>query len=102
MFWKLSWGLREWYVLCFLMGLFFVLGQLYEYNDLISKEHVTLSSSGYGSVFYLTTGFHGLHVTGGLSPFLFILGRTFTAKPLTPEPQVHPLVLSDYTHFHHL
>src|SRR5215469_2228269 len=59
----MRWGLREWYVLTFLMGLYFDLGQGYEYIfDLIRKEHLTLSSSNYGSVFYLTTGFHGLHV----------------------------------------
>src|ERR1700727_3405932 len=61
----MSWGLREWYGLSLLMGTYFVLGQGYEYLDLIRKEGLTLSSSNYGSVFYLTTGFHGLHVTGG-------------------------------------
>src|SRR6202161_1008137 len=70
-FW--DWGLREWYVLSFLMGLYFISGQGYEYLDLIRKQHVTLSSSNYGSVFYLTTAFHGLHVTGGLIAFLFLL-----------------------------
>src|ERR1022692_3733067 len=55
----MSWGLREWYVLSFLMGLYFVLGQGYEYLDLVGKQHLTLSSSAYGSGFYLTTGFPG-------------------------------------------
>ena len=41
----MSWGLREWYVLSFLMGLYFVLGQGYEYLSLIRKEGLTLSSS---------------------------------------------------------
>src|SRR6516162_1886004 len=72
-----KWGLREWYVLTFFMGLYFVLGQGYEYLDLIRKQGLTLSSSGYGSVFYIPTGFHGLHVTGGLIAFLFLLGRTY-------------------------
>src|SRR5213082_1302159 len=36
------WGLREWYVLSFLMGLYFVLGQGYEYLSLIKDEHLTL------------------------------------------------------------
>ena len=35
---SMSWGLREWYVLTFLMGLYFVLGQGYEYLDLIRRR----------------------------------------------------------------
>ena len=93
------WGLREWYVLSFLMGLYFVCGQGYEYLDLIRAQHLTLSSSAYGSVFYLTTGFHGLHVTGGLFAFLFLLGRTYAAKRFTREQQVSAIVVSYYWHF---
>jgi cytochrome c oxidase subunit III len=94
-----KWGLREWYVLSFLMGLYFVCGQGYEYLDLIRKQHLTLSSSGYGSVFYIPTGFHGLHVTGGLIAFLFLLGRTYAAKTFTQEQQVSAIVVSYYWHF---
>ena len=95
----LRWGLREWYVLTFLMGLYFDLGQGYEYLDLIRKQHLTLSSSNYGSVFYIATGFHGLHVFGGLIAFLFLLGRTFAAKRVTHEMQVSAIVVSYYWHF---
>ena len=92
------WGLREWYVLSFLMGLYFVLGQGYEYLALI-REGVTLQSSNYGSVFFLTTGFHGLHVTGGLVAFIFLLARTYAAKRFTHEQQVSAIVVSYYWHF---
>ena len=95
----MSWGLREWYVLSFLMGLYFVLGQGYEYLDLIRKEGLTLSSSNYGSVFYLPTGFHGLHVAGGLVAFIFLLGRTYAARTFTHEQQVSAIVVSYYWHF---
>jgi cytochrome c oxidase subunit 3 len=95
----MSWGLREWYVLSLLMGTYFVLGQGYEYLDLIRKEGLTLGSSNYGSVFYLTTGFHGLHVTGGLIAFIFLLGRTYAAKRFTHEQQVSAIVVSYYWHF---
>jgi cytochrome c oxidase subunit III len=99
-FMPMRWGLREWYVLTFLMGLYFDLGQGYEYVfDLIRQEHLTLSSSNYGSVFYLTTGFHGLHVAGGLVAFLFLLGRTFAARRVTREQQVSAIVVSYYWHF---
>jgi cytochrome c oxidase subunit III len=94
-----KWGLREWYVLTFLMGLYFVCGQGYEYVDLLRNQHLSLHSSAYGSVFFIPTGFHGLHVTGGLIAFLFILGRTFAAKRLTREIQVSAIVVSYYWHF---
>jgi cytochrome c oxidase subunit 3 len=96
-FWH--WGLREWYVLSFLMGLYFISGQGYEYLDLIRHQDVTLGSSNYGSVFFITTGFHGLHVTGGLIAFLFLLGRTFAAKRFTLEQQTSAIVVSYYWHF---
>ena len=98
-FHPMSWGLREWYVLSFLMGLYFVLGQGYEYLDLIRNQGLTLSSSAYGSVFYIPTGFHGLHVIGGLVAFIFLLGRTYAAKRLTHETQVSAIVVSYYWHF---
>ena len=96
-FWR--WGLREWYVLSFIMGLYFVTGQAVEYAALVHDDHLTISSSSYGSVFYLTTGFHGLHVTGGLIAFLFLLGRTYAAKRFTHEQQVSAIVVSYYWHF---
>src|ERR1700742_3973898 len=95
----MSWGLREWYVLTFLMGLYFDLGQSYEYYDLVTKEGLTLASSAYGSVFYIPTGFHGLHVAGGLAAFIFLLGRTYAARTFTHEQQVSAIVVSYYWHF---
>jgi cytochrome c oxidase subunit III len=93
-----KWGLREWFVLTYAMGSFFIAGQCYEYFELIS-ENVTIPSSAYGSIFYLATGFHGLHVTGGLIAFLFVLGRTFMAKTFTHEQAVTAIVVSYYWHF---
>ncbi|MEU0487030.1 heme-copper oxidase subunit III [Streptosporangium sp. NPDC006013] len=90
--------LRFWYIVSFLMGSVFVAGQLYEYNELVHEGH-TLSHSAYDSVFYLTTGFHGLHVTGGLIAFLFMLGRTYAAKRFTREQATSAIVVSYYWHF---
>ena len=93
-----KWGLREWYVLTFLMGAFFIGGQVFEYAELF-HEGLTISSNAYGSVFFLTTGFHGLHVTGGLLAFLLLLGRTFLARTFTHEQAVSAVVVSYYWHF---
>jgi cytochrome c oxidase subunit III len=94
----LRWGLREWYVLSFLMGAWFVAGQGIEYFELFA-DGTTISSSAYGSMFFLTTGFHGLHVTGGLIAFLFMLGRTYAAKRWTHEQATSAIVVSYYWHF---
>ena len=80
------------------MGAIFIGGQVTEYAELVHKG-LTLSSSAYGSGFYLTTGFHGLHVTGGLIAFLFVLGRTYAAKRFTHEQATSAVVVSYYWHF---
>jgi cytochrome c oxidase subunit III len=93
-----KWGLREWYCLTFVMGAFFIGGQTFEYAALM-QEGMSLSSDVYGSVFYLATGFHGLHVTGGLIAFVLLLGRTYLARTFTHEQAVSAIVVSYYWHF---
>ncbi len=93
-----KWGMREWFVLTFLMGAFFVGGQIYEYANLI-QENITLSSHAYGSVFYITTGFHGLHVTGGLVAFLLVMLRVSRAHGFTHRQATTAIVVSYYWHF---
>ena len=93
-----SWGMREWFSLTFLMGGFFIAGQIYEYASLVT-EGLTLSSNAYGSVFYIATGFHGLHVTGGLIAFLIVLIRVARARRFTQSQATTAIVVSYYWHF---
>jgi cytochrome c oxidase subunit III len=93
-----GWGLREWFVLTYIMGATFIGGQALEYAELV-HEGMTIPSSAYGTLFYLATGFHGIHVTGGLIAFLFVLGRTFVARKFTHEQAVSAIVVSYYWHF---
>lgn len=93
-----KWGLREWFILTYVMGAIFIGGQALEYAELI-HEGVTIPKDGYGTMFYLTTGFHGIHVTGGLIAFLFVLGRTYVARRFTHEQAVSAIVVSYYWHF---
>jgi cytochrome c oxidase subunit 3 len=92
------WGLREWFVMTYVMGAVFIGGQAFEYAELV-HEGVTIQDSAYGTVFYLATGFHGIHVAGGLVAFLFVLGRTLIAKKFTHEQAVTAIVVSYYWHF---
>ncbi|MBO9567384.1 MULTISPECIES: aa3-type cytochrome oxidase subunit III [Cellulomonas] len=95
-FWR--WGMNEWMTLTYVMGAVFIGGQIFEYAELV--EHgLTISSSPYGSVFYLATGFHGLHVVGGLIAFLFLLGRSFAAKRFGHHEETTAIVTSIYWHF---
>ena len=93
-----QWGLREWFVLTYVMGAIFIVGQAFEYAELV-HEGLTIPSSAYGTVFYLATGFHGLHVLGGLVAFLFVMGRTLIARKFTHEQAVTAIVVSYYWHF---
>jgi len=93
-----KWGVVEWFFLSYLMGGIFVSGQVWEYANLIA-EGVTLSSNSYGSIFYVATGFHALHVTGGLIAFLLVIGRTFAVKKYGHKEAVSAIVVSYYWHF---
>jgi cytochrome c oxidase subunit 3 len=93
-----QWGMHEWFVLTYILGSAFVGGQIFEYATLVS-EGLTISSDPYGSVFYLTTGFHGLHVIGGLIAMLFVLGRSFVAKKFGTHEATTTIVVSYYWHF---
>jgi len=93
-----AWGMAEWFVLTFIMGAIFVAGQAYEYATLVS-EGVTIASSAYGSAFYITTGFHALHVTAGLVAFLLIIGRAYVAKRFGHYEATSAIVVSYYWHF---
>ncbi|MBH0009446.1 cytochrome c oxidase subunit 3 [Salinibacterium amurskyense] len=93
-----KWGMTEWFFMTYAMGAVFVTGQVWEYATLVS-EHVSLSSDSYGSAFYITTGFHGLHVAGGLIAFLLVLGRGFAVKKFGHKEATTAIVVSYYWHF---
>ena len=93
-----KWGMVEWFFLSYLLGAVFVAGQVWEYATLIS-EGVMLNANSYGSAFYITTGFHALHVTGGLIAFLIIIGRTYAAKKFGHFEATSAIVVSYYWHF---
>ena len=97
--WKPSqWGMVEWFFLTYALGAIFVSGQVLEYATLVS-EGVTLASNAYGSAFYLTTGFHGIHVTAGLIAFLLVIGRGFAVKNFGHKEATSAIVVSYYWHF---
>lgn len=93
-----KWGMIEWFFLTYILGAIFVAGQIWEYALLVS-EGVSLNSNSYGSAFYITTGFHGLHVIGGLLAFLMVIGRAYAAKNFGHKEATSAIVVSYYWHF---
>jgi heme/copper-type cytochrome/quinol oxidase subunit 3 len=70
-------GCLFWLGLTLVLGTTFLLNQGAEYAGLIHNG-VTISSSLFGSTFFTVTGFHGLHVFGGLVvlAIMFFLGKS--------------------------
>lgn len=93
-----KWGTIEWFFLTFGLGAIFVAGQTWEYATFVS-EGITLASDPYGSAFYLTTGFHGIHVALGLVAFLLVIGRFYAVKNFTMKEETTAVVVSYYWHF---
>jgi len=56
------------------LGLFFVLGQVMAWRDLVAKG-LFLSSSPSSSFFYVLTALHGLHLLGGIAGLAYVLYR---------------------------
>jgi cytochrome c oxidase subunit 3 len=64
-------GMQRWTVVTMILGAIFLANQIREYVTV----DFSISSHAYGSAFWVTTGFHSLHVLAGLVLMLVILGR---------------------------
>ena len=58
-------GTRIWLAATALLGTTFLAGQIFEFTE-FSHKGLTLSTSSFGSSFYMLTGFHGAHVAIGV------------------------------------
>jgi heme/copper-type cytochrome/quinol oxidase subunit 3 len=96
-------GFRKWIGLTILGGVIFLGLQAYEWTKLITHENLGFTSNPYGAslfgtTFYIITGFHGMHVTGGVVYLLCILisGRSgiYNAHNYSPVE-----ILGLYWHF---
>lgn len=67
---------RRWLAATLLLAAGFLANQAHEWSTL----GFSVSSHAYGSVFYVMTGFHGLHVLGGMLAMVVLLGRAGTRR----------------------
>ncbi|MFN2608611.1 MAG: heme-copper oxidase subunit III [Acidimicrobiales bacterium] len=85
---------RRWVGLTLLLAAVFLANQAREY----ATFDFTVGSHAYGSAFYLMTGFHGIHVLGGMVAMVVLLGRAASPRFGAAEtPAVE--VVSYYWHF---
>ncbi|MFN2388631.1 MAG: heme-copper oxidase subunit III [Actinomycetota bacterium] len=75
----------RWLGLTIALGTVFLGGQVWEYAEL-GREGFGLSSNAYGSLFFTMTGFHGLHVLGGLALLSLLLVRSLAGSDRVGHP----------------
>lgn len=88
---------RIWLLATVALGLSFLGGQIYEFTHLY-HEGVTLSSSIFGTTFFVLTGFHGAHVAIGT---IWLLSAFFKVSkyPDSPENVLDVELAGLYWHF---
>jgi cytochrome c oxidase subunit 3 len=85
---------RAWIAVTLALAAAFVANQAHEWATL----GFSVSSHAYGSAFYVMTGFHGLHVIGGMLAMVLLLGRAGSRRFGAAElPAVE--MVSYYWHF---
>ena len=72
-------GLRIWLLATAFLGMTFIGGQIYEFTTFV-EEGLTLSTSTFGSSFFMLTGFHGAHVTVGILMLLMLVGMSMAGR----------------------
>ena len=72
-------GLRIWLLATAMLGSVFIGGQIYEFTAFVD-EGLKLSTSTFGSAFFVMTGFHGAHVTVGIFMLLSLVGMSLFGR----------------------
>jgi cytochrome c oxidase subunit 3 len=86
-------GAVKWLGITALMGVVFLSNQITEFF----QANFRLDDNAYGSIFYLMTGFHGLHVIGGLV-FMGAVAAVIAGRSRAPAPSIVE-VCGYYWHF---
>jgi heme/copper-type cytochrome/quinol oxidase subunit 3 len=86
-----------WLLMVILLGATFLGFQVYEFNHFY-HEGLTIQKNVFGSSFFVLTGFHGAHVTGGVLWLSILLFRGLRGK-LPPEKSLQVEIAGLYWHF---
>jgi cytochrome c oxidase subunit 3/cytochrome o ubiquinol oxidase subunit 3 len=91
-------GFILWWLATIVLGVLFLCGTAYEWHDLIVKYELTISRNLFGTTYYTLVGLHALHVTGGVTIMLIVLGLTLR-RQVTAANQGAVGLVSWYWHF---
>jgi cytochrome c oxidase subunit 3 len=87
-------SMRLWTGVTLLLGVIFLIGQLYDYSVL----GFGISDGVFGTVFYTLTGFHGAHVFGGAIGLTILFARGVQGQ-FSARNHVAVEAISMYWHF---
>lgn len=90
-------GTQIWMAITFLLGVIFIIMELYEFNHLIHKGAAPWVSA-YWSSFFVLVATHGIHVTSGLIWMACMFVHLFLYK-LSTENRIRLTCLSLFWHF---
>jgi cytochrome c oxidase subunit 3/cytochrome o ubiquinol oxidase subunit 3 len=67
-------GFIGWWLATIVLGAVFLGGTAFEWHELIYRHGLTISRNLFGTTYYTLVGLHALHVTGGVTIMLIVLG----------------------------
>ena len=80
------------------LGVLFLLGTAIEWHGLIYHHGLTISRNLFGTTYYTLVGLHALHVTGGVTIMLIVLGLALR-REVTAANRSGVGLVSWYWHF---
>ena len=89
--------MRVWLLATAFLGMSFLAGQVFEFTEFVHNG-LTVSTSPFGSSFFVLTGFHGAHVAVGIILLLATTGMSFTGK-LRENEGMNVEMVGLYWHF---
>jgi cytochrome c oxidase subunit III len=91
-------GFVGWWVATIVLGILFLAGTAYEWNGLIYDHGLTISRNLFGTTYCTLVGLHALHVTGGVTILLIVLGLAL-ARQVTSANRAGVELVGWYWHF---
>jgi heme/copper-type cytochrome/quinol oxidase subunit 3 len=91
-------GMRAWLIATAGLGMVFLAGQVFEFSYFVQHDGLTLATNLFGATFFVTTGFHGTHVTIGVIWLLSLVFWSFRGR-LHQEHSLDVELAGLYWHF---